>query len=302
MSLRDITNFQNPNQRKDQYLEKDSKREHDNYKVKFTEKSKFSKYSRRNRGKGQKPIEKRQGEDKYANVSKPLKNIYENAKGKIEDAKRWVIMKKPSQKKPPTKKKHRTVIELRNIYAQSLKSCDRRKVHQMKYCGEYCEAIEKQNLFKEMTRFKDAFGDGSKIVKKNFITQENRTNLLDNLFAFFRACRISDLNTLFLAVQILDRFMYKILVTSKELKLAAFVSLEIAEKFEEIYPATLADYLTSLQSKISKADFISAEGRILHKLEYQELCCYCPSCERNLIFQVAQNHEDFEEGLCKNHL
>ena len=50
------------------------------------------------------------------------------------------------------------------------------------------------------------------------------------------------MTTLFLAVQIFDRYAYKKKVPPKVIQLTGYTSILIAEKFEEIYPTLMETY------------------------------------------------------------
>ena len=82
--------------------------------------------------------------------------------------------KKKYRKKGP--KKFKTVIAQRNEWAlKNLEEHDRKKVHEMKYCGEYAVQIHSKNLQKEAERMCEVFGNGRSVVHKKFLHPTNKS-------------------------------------------------------------------------------------------------------------------------------
>eukprot|EP01079_Euglenida_sp_SAG-EU17-18_P002030 gene2030-3024_t len=75
--------------------------------------------------------------------------------------------------------------------------------------------------------------------------------------------------TLFLAVDILDRFLSVKTVQRSKLQLAGIGSLLIASKYEEIYAPTLRNLITISGNAYSRNDLIHMELVILHELKYE---------------------------------
>ena len=71
-------------------------------------------------------------------------------------------------------RKFKSVIELRNIYAQNLQPYDQENIHEPSFVGEYSERITKNNIIKDIERMPIAFGDGERIIPKKFISQTNK--------------------------------------------------------------------------------------------------------------------------------
>ncbi|CAI2364472.1 unnamed protein product [Moneuplotes crassus] len=203
------------------------------------------------------------------NISKPLKNFMANAHGRLKDTKRCLVKKKGDKRRNKPKRKFKNVVALRNSYAQHLRPFDRDNVHKAKYCGEYCEQIEALNLNKEITRFKTSFGNGTKIIQKDYLTQNNRNIFANNLFGFFISADVCDLNTLFLAIQIFDRYAYRSKVNARNLSVVCLSSFWLAEKFEEIYPTPVPFYIKAADKRIRKLDFERKEKEIAGELKFR---------------------------------
>lgn len=78
-------------------------------------------------------------------------------------------------------------------------------------------------------------------------------------------------NTLFLAVNILDRFLDKQQLVRKQLQLCGITSLLIAAKFEEIFPPEVRDLVYITANGCSKEDIMQMEVAILTALQFN-LC------------------------------
>lgn len=74
--------------------------------------------------------------------------------------------------------------------------------------------------------------------------------------------------TLFMTVNILDRYLEKSQISRNRLQLAGIVCLFLASKFEDIYPPDLKECLFVTENSYSKEEFIEIEGEILNFLEF----------------------------------
>jgi cyclin B len=78
--------------------------------------------------------------------------------------------------------------------------------------------------------------------------------------------------TLFLAVNIIDRFLEKKTITRKRLQLIGVTAMLIAAKFEEIYPPEVRDFVFITDKAYTKEDILSMEVAMLSLLEFN-ICC-----------------------------
>ena len=74
--------------------------------------------------------------------------------------------------------------------------------------------------------------------------------------------------TLFLTVNVLDRFLAVKPIQRKRMQLATMVSLVIASKYEEIYPPRIKEFIHISADAFSREDMIRYEHNILHALKY----------------------------------
>merc|ERR1719230_1368479 len=78
--------------------------------------------------------------------------------------------------------------------------------------------------------------------------------------------------TLFLTVNIMDRFLEKRRIPRKKLQLVGVTGMLIAAKFEEIYPPEVKDFVYITDKAYTKEDILSMEVMMLSCLEFS-ICC-----------------------------
>ena len=74
--------------------------------------------------------------------------------------------------------------------------------------------------------------------------------------------------TLFLTVNLIDRYLTKKPVARSKLQLVGVTSLMIAAKYEEIYPPTIKDYVYITDNAYVKDDILNMESSILTMLDF----------------------------------
>jgi cyclin B len=78
--------------------------------------------------------------------------------------------------------------------------------------------------------------------------------------------------TLFLAVNLIDRFLEKKAITRKKLQLVGVTGMLIAAKFEEIYPPEVRDFVYITDKAYTKEEILSMEVLMLTVLEFAINC------------------------------
>jgi hypothetical protein len=81
--------------------------------------------------------------------------------------------------------------------------------------------------------------------------------------------KIADINTLFIGVQIFDRFSYRNNIPTNMLQLVGSCSLLMGEKMEEIYPTLMEGYVKASAKAFSKKDMEKMERAIAKSISYQ---------------------------------
>lgn len=75
--------------------------------------------------------------------------------------------------------------------------------------------------------------------------------------------------TLFLTVNLIDRFLERVQITRQKLQLVGVAAMLISAKYEEIYPPEVKDFVYVTDKAYSKEEILEMEGRILSTLQFQ---------------------------------
>ena len=93
-----------------------------------------------------------------------------------------------------------------------------------------------------------------------------------NLFISFQKELLLRQETLYLTINIFDRYIQKMTIDNKQsqdLNMIAITCLFIASKYEEIYPPYLKEFLDIFNKKYEKRDILLKEDEILSSLDFQ---------------------------------
>ena len=74
--------------------------------------------------------------------------------------------------------------------------------------------------------------------------------------------------TIFLAVELLDRYLQKVPVARKQLQLVGTTCMWVAAKYEEIYPPSVTEFAHMTDNTFQKEDLREMEQMILKAMEY----------------------------------
>ena len=75
--------------------------------------------------------------------------------------------------------------------------------------------------------------------------------------------------TLFMAVNLLDRYLSTQEISRDKLQLLGITALFIASKYEEIYPPAMKEYLRVCDRAFSKVELLSTEASIINSLGFK---------------------------------
>ena len=100
------------------------------------------------------------------------------------------------------------------------------------------------------------------------INGKMRAILIDWLIDVHMKFKLSH-ETLFLAVNIIDRYLSKNQIHREKLQLLGISALFLASKYEDIYPPDLKECLFVTENSYSKDDFLKIEGDILASINFQ---------------------------------
>lgn len=123
---------------------------------------------------------------------------------------------------------------------------------------------------------------------QQYINERMRSILVDWLVEVHLKFKLVP-ETLYLTVNIIDRYLAKTEVSRPKLQLVGVTSLLIASKYEEIYPPELRDLVYICDRAYSKLEILEMEEIILKKLEYQ---ITIPSAHAFLVRYLKAAHAD----------
>ena len=106
--------------------------------------------------------------------------------------------------------------------------------------------------------------------KKNKITPEMRTMVIDWMLEVHQIFNFKE-KSLFIAVQLLDRFLSKNKIKLADFQIIAISCINIASKHEEVEYPILDNYITVSGDCFSAEELISAEYRILKGINFEIL-------------------------------
>ncbi|CAB9501246.1 B-type cyclin [Seminavis robusta] len=124
--------------------------------------------------------------------------------------------------------------------------------------------------------------------KQPSITHRMRAILVDWLVEVHSKFRLTP-ETLYLAVNLVDRFLMREELARSDLQLLGVTSLMIAAKYEEIYPLGLTDLVYICDNAYTRRDVLDMETTILNALEYQVVI---HSAHRFLLRYLKAAHAD----------
>jgi len=134
----------------------------------------------------------------------------------------------------------------------------------IQHVGEYANEIF-ASLFKEESNF---------LPRPNYMESQSDINgkmraiLIDWLVEVHMKYKLRP-ETLFLTVNLIDRYLTRMPVMRKRLQLVGVVAMFIAAKFEEIHPPEVADFVYITDSAYTKEDILTMECQMLSTLDFQ---------------------------------
>ena len=121
-----------------------------------------------------------------------------------------------------------------------------------------------------------------------YINERMRAILVDWLIEVHLKFKLVP-ETLYLAVNIIDRYLEKQEVTRQKLQLVGVTALLLASKYEEIYPPELRDLVYICDRAYTRQDILEMEELILRILQYQ---ITIPSAHAFLVRFLKAAHAD----------
>ncbi|KAH7815677.1 putative G2/mitotic-specific cyclin-2 [Monocercomonoides exilis] len=146
---------------------------------------------------------------------------------------------------------------------------DKDDIHNELQCTEYVDSIYSYLRVLEASNRPVP----NYILKQQFINVRHRDMSVDYIVQLHRHISIIfeyslELETLFLSVSLVDRFLSRRMVSQEKIRLVAVTCFYIACKFEEKYYPTIDELLRFVPSAGSKEDVCLMERTILNELKY----------------------------------
>ena len=102
---------------------------------------------------------------------------------------------------------------------------------------------------------------------QQFITERMRSILIDWIIEVHFQFKLK-VESLFLTVNLIDRFLEKVQVTKENLQLVGVSAMLIACKYEEIWPPLIKDYIHISDNAYDKQQIITMENNMLMELDF----------------------------------
>jgi cyclin B len=150
----------------------------------------------------------------------------------------------------------------------------------------YLKSIENSDLPKE---------NYMKTIQKD-INEKMRKILLDWLIDVHAKFKLST-ETLFLTINIIDRYLSKKSIHRKYLQLLGVTSMLIASKYEDIYPPEIKDFIFMTDNAYTKEELIKMENDILDKIQFN--MTYPTSFRFLEIFKKKINLKEIDYYRCR---
>ncbi len=161
--------------------------------------------------------------------------------------------------------------KLREFYAKAqvelenkLPEADRKDSNKQAYCAEYAGGIctymcERQRVTAARYGY---------MKNQPELNEKMRAVLMDWMCAVCEKFNLLH-ETLFLATNLVDRYLEQEKVSKAKLQLVGVAALVIASKYEEIYPPEIRDFIHLTERTVSKDEVIKMEGQILKRLKFE---------------------------------
>jgi len=123
------------------------------------------------------------------------------------------------------------------------------------------------DLFQHLYYEEDKYRPHMYMAEQKDINAKMRAILIDWLVEVHMKFRLVP-ETLYLCVNIIDRYCYQVPVKRSQLQLVGVTALLIACKYEEIYPPEVNDCVYITDKAYSKEEVLDMEQKIVHKLRF----------------------------------
>eukprot|EP00826_Nyctotherus_ovalis_P027647 TRINITY_DN2162_c0_g1_i4.p1 TRINITY_DN2162_c0_g1~~TRINITY_DN2162_c0_g1_i4.p1 ORF type:complete len:265 (+),score=55.60 TRINITY_DN2162_c0_g1_i4:452-1246(+) len=134
----------------------------------------------------------------------------------------------------------------------------------LRSCAEYAaDALAYLRAREQLVHFQEHF-----LQAQPQITSAQRERSIEWLVEVQTHFKLSE-DTLFMAAGILDRVLSRVAIDRDALSLLALTALNIAAKYEEIYPPHLKDFIVMADDKYSAKEVHDMELKVLEALDFE---------------------------------
>ena len=191
--------------------------------------------------------------------------------------------KNSEDKKESSKKREKDKNKINNIDIPiELKKKD------PQYLNEYTEDILESLLMEENYFLKKKYINPHYLENADSeLTPEMRTVAVDWLVLIHHKIFKFKENTFFLAIQLFDRYLSKLILSVEKTELLLLTSFTLASKHEEVEYVNMQETLQLAQNKFTKEEIINMEYEILNQINFEILA---PTmCEYFKVFALMLN-------------
>ncbi|KAJ3448364.1 g2/mitotic-specific cyclin-3-related [Anaeramoeba flamelloides] len=223
------------------------------------------------KNKTEKPKEKKKEKKKKGNLQKKKKITKKQTKKMAieeeeEEKKNTQAKTKPKEKKETNKDQEEEPQKDNEINQKLEQILDINKKYEKDplFVTEYSDEIfeyykEKEQRFRPNAQYLDE--------KQPRINSKMRGILVDWLSDVCQEYKLHS-ETLYLAVNYIDRFLSLNCISKKHLQLLGVTALFIAAKYEEVYPPTVKNFSDITEKSVSKKDIFKCEIKIVNALQF----------------------------------
>ena len=159
----------------------------------------------------------------------------------------------------------KAVLNSNNIL--NLNQSDKRQASIKRYKLQFADEYQ-DDIFKHLYTLENCIKiDFDYMTKQRDINEKMREILLDWLVEVHLKFKMLP-ETLFITVNIIDRYLALVQVARSQLQLVGISALLIASKYEEIYPPEIKSFVYVTDNAYTKEDVLIMEENILSTLEY----------------------------------
>ena len=159
----------------------------------------------------------------------------------------------------------------------SMENCDILEINNPQFVSVYAKEIfshlltvEVNTLFLSRTNLKKekySAKYGSLAIVQTEVNERMRAILIDWLVDIHMKFKLLP-ETLYIAVNLLDRALEKIPIQKQKLQLLGVTTMLIASKYQEIYPPEVKDFVYVADKAYKKEEILEMEGIILNTLQF----------------------------------